>query len=185
LRPKLLAVLLAAVALATWFYSWQPEPPDRRDTSGDDAGGLGYYIHGARLLGTDEQGRIAYRILAERLEEAPDREFLQLDGVDVEYRPTDQVPWRISASMGQAPKDGSQLDLAGDVELRSEPEDGSEPMFIATQALRFVPDTSSVESDQPVQIRVGDWRLDATGLRTHLKDDTLELESDVHGKFLP
>ena len=185
MRHKLLAVLLAAVALATWFYSWQPQPADRRDTGGDDAEGLGYYVRGARLLGTDEQGRVAYRILADRLEEVPDEDLLQLNGVDVEYRPPDQVSWRISASMGQAPKDGSQLDLAGDVELRSEPEDGSEPLFIATQALRFVPDTSSVESDLPVQIRVGDWRLDATGLRTHLKDDTLELESDVHGKFFP
>jgi lipopolysaccharide export system protein LptC len=185
LRTKLFTVLLAVGALATWLYSWQPQTPDRTDVGGTDGQPLGYYIRGARLLGTDEEGRVAYRILADRLEELPDREVLQLDGVEVEYRPGDEVPWRILAAKGQAPKDGSQLDLEGDVELRNEPADGSEPMFIATQTLRFFPDTSSVESDQPVQIRVGDWHLDATGLRTHLKGNTLELESDVHGKFLP
>jgi LPS export ABC transporter protein LptC len=103
----------------------------------------------------------------------------------VEYQPADAIPWRISAAQASAPKDGSQLDLEGGVELRSEPTDGSEPVFIAAPALRFIPDTSSAESDQAVQIRVGDWRLDAIGLRTHLKGDTLELESEVHGQFSP
>jgi len=183
LRNTLLTALLALVAVATWYYSWQPQTPDRPDESGNDAQPLGYYLLGARLLGTDEQGRVAYRILADRLEELPDRELLQLDGVQVEYRPTDTVPWRISAAKGQAPKDGSQLDLEGNVELRTEPDDGSEPLHIETQTLRFIPATSSIESDQPVRIRVGDWRLDAVGLSTHLKGDTLELESDVHGQF--
>ena len=55
--------------------------------------------------------------------------------------------------------------------------------MIATESLRFSPDTSQAQSDAPVQIRVGDWQLEAIGLRTHLKGDTLELESEVHGKF--
>jgi LPS export ABC transporter protein LptC len=185
LRLTIITVLLAALAVATWFYGWQPAPPDRRQTPRDDDQPLGYYLKGARLLGTDEEGRVAYRIVAERLEELPDRELLELNGVEVDYRPADGQPWRISAARASAPKDGSQLDLAGSVELRSEPDDGSEPVVIATDALRFVPDTSSAESDQPVRISVGDWQLDAVGLRTLLKGDTLQLESKVHGKFSP
>ena len=185
MRNTLVAVLLAVVAVATWVYSWPPPAPERRSRGGADTAPLGYYLRGARMLGTDEQGRVAYRILADRLEELPDRELLQLSGVVVEYQPADEIPWRISAAQASAPKDGSQLDLEGNVELRSEPEDGSQPVFITTPALRFIPDTSSAESDQSVQIRVGDWRLDAVGLRTHLKGDTLELESEVHGHFSP
>lgn len=185
MRPTLITVLLAVLAVATWFYGWQPEPADRRGAVRDDDQPLGYYLKGARLLGTDEEGRVAYRIVAERLEELPDRELLELSGVEVDYRPADGQPWRISATRASAPKDGSELDLEGSVELRSEPGDGSEPVVIATDALRFVMDTSSAESDQPVRISVGDWRLDAVGLRTHLKGDTLQLESEVHGKFSP
>jgi LPS export ABC transporter protein LptC len=185
LRNMLVTILLAAVAIATWFYSWPTQPPAVRGRSGADSQPLGYYLLGARMLGTDEEGRVAYRILADRLEELPDRDLLQLQGVVVEYQPTEEVPWRISAATASAPKDGSQLDLAGDVELRSEPTDGTKPVSITTPALRFFPNTSSAESDQPVRIRVGDWRLDAIGLRTHLKGDTLELESKVHGQFSP
>ncbi len=54
-------------------------------------------------------------------------------------------------------------------------------MTIVTEKLRFWPDTSSVESDEAVQVRFGDWRVDAVGL--HLKGDTLRLESKVHGTF--
>jgi LPS export ABC transporter protein LptC len=77
------------------------------------------------------------------------------------------------------------LDLVGNVEVRSSPTDGSEPLTIATEKLRFSPDTSSAESDGPVEIHVGDWQLTTIGLRTHLKGDTLELESQVHGTFAP
>jgi len=184
LRNTLITVLLASAAVATWLYTWPPQAPESRGRGGG-AQPLGYYLRGARLLGTDEQGRVAYRILADRLEELPERDLLELSGVVVEYRPADEIPWRISAATASAPKDGSQLDLAGGVELRSEPTDGSKPVLIATPALRFIPETSSAESDQTVQIRVGDWRLDAIGLRTHLKGDTLELESAVHGQFSP
>lgn len=185
MRPTIVTILLAALAVATWLYSWQPEAVDRRRTVREDDQPLGYYLKGARLLGTDDEGRVAYRILAERLEELPDHEILEMSGVEVDYRPADGQPWRISAANASAPKDGAQLDLTGRVELRNEPAEGSEAVVIATETLRFVPDTSSAESDQPVRISIGDWQLDAVGLRTHLKGDTLRLESKVHGKFSP
>jgi LPS export ABC transporter protein LptC len=184
LRNAVVTVLLAAVAFATWLWSRPPPAEAVRRVAGDSTP-LGYYLHGARLIGTDDSGRIAYRILADRLEELPDQQQLRLDGVQVEYRPADAVPWLISAKSGNAPKDGSLLDLDGDVLLRSEPTDGSEPLVITTKRMRFEPESSSVQSDQAVQIRIGDWHLDAVGLRTHLKGDKLELESDVHGKFAP
>lgn len=185
MRPTILTIVLATLAIATWVYSWQPAPDNTRRAVREDDQPLGYYLKGARLLGTDNEGRVAYRILAERLEERPDREILELSGVEVDYRPADGPPWRISATAASAPKDGSQLDLEGNVELRNDPAEGEEVVTIATEALRLVPDTSSAESDQAVRIRVGDWQLDAVGLRTHLKGDTLQLESKVHGKFSP
>jgi LPS export ABC transporter protein LptC len=185
LRTIVVLVVLAILAGATWLATWssrQPTPPATTDAAEHP---LGYYLHGARILGTDELGRVTYRILADRLDELPDEERLRLERVSVEYRPVDATSWDISAASGSAPKDGSELALEGQVELRSARTDDTEPVVIATERLRFSPDTSSVESDEPVEIRVGDWRLNARGLRTHLKDDTLKLESEVHGTFAP
>lgn len=184
MRNTWVLVLLAALAVATWFVGRVPAPPATPADPGANPP-LGYYLRGARLVGTDEQGRVSYRILAERLDELPDQELLELAGVAVEYQPADETPWRMSAVGGRAPKDGSQLELKGNVELESSPSDGSKPIRITTEQLRFSLESSSVESDEAVNIRVGDWQLAAKGLRTHLKGDTLELESDVHGKFAP
>jgi LPS export ABC transporter protein LptC len=106
---------------------------------------------------------------------------LQLTGVNVEYRPADDTAWSLSAATGRYARDGSRLDLAGEVEVRSAPTDGSTPLTITTQQLLFSPDTSTVEADEAVEIRVGDWQLHGVGLRADLKEDTLELESLLHG----
>lgn len=175
--------VLAILAAATWLFNWQREPSRQVVARTDDNRPLGYYVLDARWLGTDDAGRIAYRISAERLEEVPDRQLLRLSGVQVLFEPVDEVPWSISAANASAPKDASQLDLEGNVELTSSPADGTQPVAISTERLRFWPDSSSAESDEPVRIRVGDFALSAVGLRTHLKGDTLRLESNVHGTF--
>lgn len=175
-------VVLAAFAVATWLYGRVPSiAPRTLPTEG--AQPLGYYLHAARMLGTDEQGRVAYRILADSLEELPQQQRLKLDGVRIEYLPPEAGRWLISATAGTAPKDGSELELNGNVTLRSEPRDGGKAVVIAAETLRFFPDTSSAESETPVTISVGDWRVEAGRFRTLLKGDVVELESKVHGKF--
>ena len=184
MRNTVVMLVLAALAAATSVATWQrQDPPPQAEPS--DTRPLGYYARGTRILVTDEQGRVMARVRAERLAELPDQALLRLEEVDVDYRPTDDTAWTISAASASTPKDGSLLELAGDVEIRNLPTDGSAQQTILTQALRFWPDTSNVESDQPIEFRVGDWELHASGLSTDLKGDTLELESQVHGTFAP
>ena len=184
-RNTVVTLLLALVAAATWFATWQRQSQAPAIERSVDTRPLGFYVRGARMTGTDDAGRVTYRVLAERLDERPDEERLELAGVNVEYRPPDDVAWSISAASGSTPKDGSRLDLAGTVEVRSVPTDGSEPRIISTESLRFWPDTSKVETDAPVRFRLGDWHIDAVGLRADLKGDTLKLESQVNGTFAP
>lgn len=183
-RNTVLMIVLAALAFATWFYGRTPAALQRPPTA-EGAPPLGYYLRAARILGTDDQGRVTYRIMADNLEELPDREQLKMDGVRIEYEPADADSWLISAGAGSAPKDGSELALQGNVVLRSQPRDGGKPVVISAEALRFRPETSSAETETPVRINVGDWQVDAGRLRTHLKGDVVELESKVHGKFAP
>jgi LPS export ABC transporter protein LptC len=184
-RNTVIMIVLAILAAATWVATWERQatgPPV--ETSTDDRP-LGYYMRGTRLLVTDEQGRVVYRLNAERLDEVPNEAKLRLEGVTVAYEPADETAWDMSAVSASAPKDGSLLELEGNVEVRSAPTDGSRPVTISTQKLALQPNTSSVESNEPVEIRVGDWQLRATGFRTDLKGHTLRLESQVHGIFAP
>ncbi|HET7607882.1 MAG TPA: LPS export ABC transporter periplasmic protein LptC [Gammaproteobacteria bacterium] len=185
MRNTIVMVVLAIVAAATWILTWQRQdeaPPVERI---GDAEPLGYYARGARISGTDEQGRLSYRIFADRLDELPGEELLELTGVKVDYQPADETAWTLTAASGTYAWDGSLLDLNGDVEARSMPADGSRALTMTTQKMVFSPDTSSAASDGEVAIRVGDWQLSAVGLRADLKGDTLALESEVHGTILP
>jgi LPS export ABC transporter protein LptC len=182
-RNTVVMIALAILAAATWIATWPPQGQAPAAERSADLGPLGYYARGTRILVTDEQGRVTVTIRAERLSEVPGEQRLQLEGIAAEYQPADETAWALSAASGSAPKDASLLDLSGDVEVRSTPIDGSKPITIATQSLRFRPETSSAESADLVKIRIGDWRFEAVGLRTHLKGDTLELESKVHGTF--
>jgi lipopolysaccharide export system protein LptC len=164
--------------------TWQREDASPPVDRAGETEPLGYYARGARVTGTDEQGRPTYRISADRLDELPGEERLQLTGVNVDYQPPGEAAWTFTAATAKYARDGSRLDLKGDVEVRSSSTDGSRPMTLATEQLLLSPDTSRAESDGAVKIRVGDWQLDATGLRADLKERTLELESVQHGTLL-
>ena len=184
-RNTVVTLVLAIIAAATWLATWQRQDDGPVVEPPAEAGPLGYYVRGARLSGTDEQGRVTYRVFAERLEELPGDERLKLTGVNVDYSPADETAWALTAATASYARDGSQVDLSGDVELRSAPTDGSKPVTVATENLLFSPDTSSAASSEAVEIRVGDWQLSGVGLSADLKEDTLELESQVHGTLAP
>ena len=71
MRNTIVMIVLAILAAATWVATWERQdatPPVERVKP---TGPLGYYARGARLSGTDEQGRPTYHIFAERLDEVP------------------------------------------------------------------------------------------------------------------
>jgi LPS export ABC transporter protein LptC len=182
-RNTVVMLVLAILAAATWVATWSRQDQSPLPERSANLGPLGYYARGTRLVVTDEEGRVTVTIRAERLDEVPDEQRLRLEGVAIEYQPAEAAAWAISAASGSTPKDGSRLDLSGNVEIRKLPTDGSAQQTILTQALRFWPELSTVESDQAVEIRVGDLQMYGTGLRTDLKGQTLRLESQVHGTF--
>jgi LPS export ABC transporter protein LptC len=183
-RNTIVMLVLAILAAATWLVTWQRQDVEPLVDEGGSAEPLGYYARGARVSGTDADGRLTYRIFAERLDEVPGEELLQLTGVTVDYWPADDATWALSAASAKYARDGSEIELVGKVEVRNSPSGGSKQQRIATEQLLFLPDSAIAESDEPVEIRVGDWQLRAVGLRADLKEQTLKLESPVHGTLV-
>jgi LPS export ABC transporter protein LptC len=182
-RNTVVILVLAFLAAATWVWTWPRQDVDSQAEPSTDTRALGYYARSTRILLTDEQGRVTARVRAERLDELADEELLRLEGVNVEYQAAGETAWVISATTARTPRDGSELELAGSVELRSQPDDGSDPIVITATTLRLLPDSSEIESDDPVSVRFGAWQLDSGSLHTNLQDETLRLESGVYGKF--
>lgn len=183
-RNLFVTALLTAAAGLSWYWSrtgtTEVQPGEARESLP-----LGYYLLDAEIFGTDEDGRLLYKIWAGRAEERPDEERLLLSDVRIEYRPAENVPWLLTADSGEAPMDQSYIDLSGTVELANTPSDPGERTLIKTQALRFEPETFVASSEDTVSLFLGTGRLEAVGIKVYLRDDRLELESSVHGEFDP
>jgi LPS export ABC transporter protein LptC len=183
-RNLIVIAILTAAAGLSWYWS-------RAGTAEDQPGEvresvpLGYYLTDAEIFGTDESGRLLYKIWAERAEERPDEDRLLLENVRIEYRPAENVPWLLTADSGEAPTDQSYIDLSGAVELANAPRDQGDRTLIKTQKLRFEPETFVASSEETVSLFLGAERLDAIGIKVYLQDDRLELKSSVHGEFDP
>ncbi len=183
-RNLLVTVSLTVAAGLSWYWS-RAGTAETRPREVRESLPLGYYLLDAEIFGTDEDGRLLYKIWAGRAEERPDEERLLLSDVRIEYRPAENVPWLLTADSGEAPTDQSYIDLSGTVELSNTPSDPGERTLIKTQALRFEPETFVASSEDTVSLFLGTGRLEAIGIKVYLRDDRLELESSVHGEFDP
>ena len=182
-RNFVVFLLLAAGAIASWYLARQDQI-DETDENHFDPAGRGYYLKSARILGTGPDGDLLYEIQAERAEQHGDDRIAFTD-VLINYSPQSEIPWVVNADTATINKDEQKVLLQGHVTaISSEGFSGSDTE-IRTQYLELDPDNYLAETDQRVQIRIGARSLTATGMLASLKDNRLELKSNVSGKFAP
>ena len=180
------ALRLAALVLAVGL-TWSITRQHRSETTPEPTRPLppGYYLKSAVLVGTDTNGQLLYNVAAELAEERPEQNQVLLSNVQVNYRPAANIPWDISSQSGVAQMDQSYIDLFGQVELISVPEPAETETLIFTDTLRLEPENFVARTPDRVTIQMGGRQLRATGLVAYLKDDRLELQSNVNGQFRP
>ena len=145
--------------------------------------GVGYYARRARLTGTDDTGRILFRIAADEVEQQPADGSVAMRTVSLDYDPTAELPWELTAAAGTLPAGGKMVELSGNVVATSR-EDGSPAAIIRTDFLRFDPETRIAETDRKVVIEYAGSTVNAIGLRALLSEDRLELLSAVEGRYV-
>jgi len=158
--------------------------------------GLGYYVKDATLTGTGADGQILYRVTASAAEETLRDGTVTMQDVTVDYEPAAQIAWKLRADRGQIPPDRNIIQLTGDVVATTEaaadkssdaPKGRSRnaPLLIRTDYLELDPETYIARTERMVAVeRSGDTLL-ARGMRVYLKQDRLQFQSDVRGRFLP
>lgn len=181
-KNAVVLVVLTAGALASWYLSRQnraDETPPPYETTY-----RGYYLKSARILGTGADGNLLYEIQAERAEQQ-DHNRIAFTDVSVNYSPQSEVPWTVNADTATIEQDQQRVLLRGHVRAISSEGFSGNDTEIRTQYLELDPEGYLAETDERVQIRIGARSLTATGMIASLKDNTLELKSNVSGKFAP
>ena len=179
-RNILILFTLAVIAAASWLFGRKPAPSVPVRDAAQPA--LGYYLKDAVFRGLDTEGRVIYRLAAGRIEQAPDSDVLELEGVEISYRDSQELPWIIRASRARSTEDRAVIELEGDVTIKSS--DPGERALIESSDLRLEPGNYFASTNGPVRFAIGDTWIRAVGLKAYLKDERIDLESEVHAETL-
>lgn len=182
-RNIAVTVLLTAAALGSWYLARMHRGGDA-ETPSHEPLNRGYYLKSARILGTGPDGDMLYEILAEYAEQQ-DNNRIEFTDVVINYSPESDVPWTVNADTATIHRNQQRLTLHGHVRAVSSEGFSGNDTEIRTQYLELDPEKYIAETTERVQIRIGARSLTATGMLASLKENQLQLRSNVSGKFLP
>ena len=180
---RLLFLLGVVAAVALLIYLWQEPGTGSTESSGTDnaANEPGYTAIGAQLLQMGDDGQPLYRLDAERIEQPRPNGEIAVTAPKVIYQPTGN-PWTLEAARGELPADARSAQLDGDVRVQGTPKGSRTPVLIRTQRLNLDIVRQQATTDERVQIDWGGSRVTGRGLLADMKDDSLQLKSDIHGQ---
>lgn len=182
-RDLIAILLLTAAAVGSWFLTRSLQGPEATDDT-RSAFEEGYYFRGARILGTGTDGKLLYRIEAERAQQRNDQQ-VAFENVRIVYTPAAAVPWTLIADTALIADDQSSISLSGNVRAVRSNGAGRTATEVRTQYLELEPARYSAYTDRRVQIIMDSQEITATGMTASLQDNRLELISNVSGKFSP
>jgi len=182
-RNIITLALLTAGAMASWYLARSGQN-DGDGAPALDAAQRGYYLKSARILGTGADGNLLYEIQAESAEQLGD-DRVSFTDVRLNYSPQSEVPWTVNADSATIQEDQQRVLLHGHVRAVSSEGFSGNETEIRTQYLEIDPENYLAETNERVQIRIGARSLTATGMLASLKENQVELKSNVSGKFAP
>jgi len=174
------SLLLFVIALILWRLF---------DTGEDSAGGDSQPMYqpdfiaaGLQSSGFDEQGKLAYRIRAERMEYFTELEMTTFANPLVRVYPSlGQALWEISAREGIL-TDQNRVVLQKDVKIKNL----SDSKYISeldTSLLEVDLSTNQVSSDRPVTLKGPQYDLQGVGMQGDLTNQTLTLLDKVNAVY--
>jgi lipopolysaccharide export system protein LptC len=173
--------VLSVLAVVSWwlnretetFLALEERPPP-----------VGFYMTEAEITTAGPDGLPRYRLIADEIRQAAANGPTRLREVRVEYNVYSPNPWLLTADEGMLSADQSLLELWGAVELIGESGDHGRTLM-DTERLEVDTALHVARTDEPVGLTVGDQQIRAVGMVAYLLEERVQLQSEVHGRFLP
>ena len=183
-RMPLSMLLLAAAVAASWLLVQQPLPQDLTRAEGQESESeTGYYALHATVIGTQKNGDKLYELNARKILHYPHDNSVTLHDVHLRYHPEGNVPWTLQSDSGRLPGGTDVIELSGNVRVVSHPDDESDQVVVTTTRLDIFPEEDLATTEAAVDIRKGSHTLAGIGMKAYLKEERLELLSNVYGRF--
>ena len=143
----------------------------------------GYYLNQATIIETGKDGNPRLKLQAARINQNMTDNSITLQQVMVNYRSEDATPWILTADQGQLPASAKIVHFTGNVFIRTEDERLLRPE-IRTAELSIDTENYLATAPGEVDFVMDEQKLSGIGLKYDMKRQKLQLNSQVHGKFL-
>jgi len=181
-----IVALVAFVALLVGFVVMTGGP--REDSAPVAQGPLpdpGYSALQAHVVQTGPDGQPQFTLDAARVQQMPDQGTINLEQVQLGFRDASGNHWTARAQRGELAQNSGLVQLAGDVHVNGVLPGLNQPADLMTERLSFDTNAQVAATHDPVTIVMSGRQLAARGMVASLKDGHVQLESEVHGSFLP
>lgn len=187
--------ITALVALTLLFITLWESPPEqfRRDQAKTEKRPhiVTSILHDAKSTSFDAEGNLAYTFKAAETRHFQKNPKKQTAKDYTEFTSPYMVlmhdpanPWYVQAKQGKARKNGTVIELWGDV-IAWQIDANGERSELTTTYLRLKPEQQYAETDKPVMIDAAGSKTRAVGMKAFLQQDRIELLSRVRGIHEP
>jgi LPS export ABC transporter protein LptC len=145
----------------------------------------GYAALRAHLVQTGTDGQPLYSLDAVRISQQPDDDTVRLAQVQMGFRAASGEQWTARGERGELGQDTGLVQLDGDVHVAGLLPGTQEQAEITTDHISFDTHAQVVTTPDEVTLTMSGRELHAKGLIARLKEGQVELESAVHGSYLP
>lgn len=179
---RLAFLALAGLATASWWLNQRMD--SAAPAAGERPAADGFYMTEAEITTAGVDGLPRYRVIADEIRQLSLGGPTLLREVRVEYNVYSPNPWLLTAREGELSADQALLELWGGVEVIGESGDHGRT---AAEMDRLELDTAShvARTESPVEVTFGLQQISATGMVAYLLEERVQLQSKVHGRFLP
>lgn len=195
MRRRVLLPALGVVALVALSFGLgqSGRAPVAAPAAPEQDGGYGYVANGVALLQTDEQGRRQYALNATQVRQLATADPVDVSRLELQYAPPGspdpgtrpEAGWTLRADAAQLPREGGLLQLRGNVNASGSPDGRGPPLVLRTESLDYDTQSQRVSTREPVLLTWERSQVSGVGLEADLKSGTVELPSQVHGRYAP
>jgi LPS export ABC transporter protein LptC len=183
---RLLPVLtLLALIIGVVVLSGPQREPAAAATIAEAVRDPGYAARNARLVQTGPDGAPLYTLHAAQIRQEPDEGRVDMQQVQLGFRDAAGNNWTARGAHGAMGQQTGVIELDGAVHVSGIVPGTQDTTDISSEHISFDTNAQLVTTHDPVTIIMSGRRLEGQGLVANLKDRNVQLESSVHGSFLP
>ena len=176
----LIFALIAVVVAALGYWNLAPDSARQAQQANND-NVVDFYAVGARTVQFQDDGKLHYRMSADKLEHIKSTDITLVDNPKLDLYRGSELPWKVTSQRAEVSPGGAEVELIDDVRI-ARTDAKNRPTVITSSRMTVIPDKEYAQTEQAVRIVAANGVTTAQGMKAYLNDGRMLLLSNVRGQ---